>query len=150
MPKKPTTNGSGRPKVDLDDAFLKIQPYLQLGYSFHKSCLHAEYPYSTIIPYYNDDEGFRNKVERERTLLNVVARRNISNAINKDKNLDASRDWLERMESDEFTKVHKVEDVTPQDEGVLLLRAIILERRLYVKKQKKIASKAKGEKDKRT
>ncbi len=73
----------GRPKIDVDDYFAKIQPYLQLGYSLHKACLYAEIPYRQLHDYYVENEDFRNKVERERTLVNAAARRNLVEAIKK-------------------------------------------------------------------
>lgn len=128
----------GRPKIDLSDAFTKLQPFLQLGYSLHRACIFAEYPYSSLIIYYNDDEVFRNKVERERKLLGVQARRNIAEAIKK-KDPKMSLEWLERQEPEEFSKISKVENITPeQDEGVILLREIIRERRISVKIPKQI------------
>lgn len=115
---------AGRPKVDLQEVFTKIQPFLQVGYSFHKSCIMALVPYSTVIPYYNTDEDFRNKVERERNLVNIVARQNIIKKIQGKKtkqiidgkevevvvegDVDTSFAWLSRQEKDEFSTRQEV------------------------------------------
>ena len=74
------------PKANLDEVFTKIQPFLQVGYSFHKACVMALVPYSTVYPYFCDayptyDQAFHDKCERERNLVNIVARQNIIQAI---------------------------------------------------------------------
>lgn len=129
----------GRPKVDLDIAFTKIQSYLELGYSFHKSCVLAEYPYSSIIIYYNDpdDDTFRKRCERERSLIGVTARRNLADAVEA-KDLDASREWLSTQEKDDWNKRQEVIGVPPQDEGILILREIITERRAIAKAEREL------------
>lgn len=136
---------AGRPKIDLDEVLRKTKEFLNLGYSLHKACMLGNVAYSTVKPYYNDDEDFRNRVERERTDLALQARRNIEKAIREGKdNLEISKDWLERLEPDDFSKVHKVKDETPQDEGVVLLREIIAVQRLEARKAKALEE---GEKD---
>lgn len=96
-------SNAGRKPTDLTEAFTNLQPYLQVGYSFHKACIMALVPYTTLKFYYNEDEDFRNKIERERNLVNVVARTNIINSIKKGK-VGNSFEWLDRMEKDEFSK----------------------------------------------
>jgi hypothetical protein len=118
----------GRPPIDLVETFRKLQPFLQLGYSIYKSALMGEVPYTSLWEYCQSDEDFRKKLERERTLPNVVARRNIVSAINSG-DVKTSIDWLERNEGDEFAKVQKIEDITPVEEGVILLREIVATRR---------------------
>ena len=139
MAKEPDKKKVGRPPADLEKYFTKMQPFLQLGYTLHKACLYAEVPYSTLIPYYNENEHFRNRLERERTLPNVQARRNIVNAI-ANGDVQVSKTWLEAMEKEEFSRLSQVEDVTPVDEGVILLREIIAARRLKVHKKKELTS----------
>lgn len=125
-------NKGGRPKKTpeeiqkmLDEVFTKIQPYLQLGYSFHKACLYAQIPYTTYKPYYDEDEVFRNKIERERTLTNMVARKNLVNAI-KEGDLKSSLEWLQAHEKEDWSKRQEVQDVTPREnKTVLLLQEII-------------------------
>lgn len=128
MKKKKEMKKMGRPKTDLNLSFMALKPYLQLGYSFFKACLLSDQAYTTILPYYQNDETFRNKIDREKTLPNIVARRNIINALNNG-DTKISIEWLERMESEEFAKIQKVEDVTPVEEGVILLREIVATRR---------------------
>lgn len=118
----------GRPKIDLDIAFHKIQPYLQLGYPFHKACLMGEVADSTLYPYYMNDEEFRKRCDREKGLPGIMARRNLVNAINNG-DTKISVEWLERVEGEDFAKVQKIEDITPVEEGVILLREIIATRR---------------------
>jgi len=129
----------GRPQINLDETFTKISPYLLLGYSFHKACLYAEVPYSSVIIYYNDDEDFRNRIERERTDPSRKARKNLIDAINAG-NLQVSQEWLEAMEKEDFSKLAQVKDVTERtDEGILILREIIATRRLKAQKAKELA-----------
>ncbi len=98
-------NTVGRPPADADDGleevFTKIQPYLQLGYSFHKSCLFAQIPYTTYKKYYDENLNFRNKIERERSQVNLTARRNIVDKINAG-DTKLSLRWLESFEKDDF------------------------------------------------
>jgi len=148
-----TQNQVGRPAVNLDEAFTKIQPYLQLGYTFHKACLYAQVPYSTLIVYYTDDKDFQNKVERERGIVSLTARRNLVNAIRgqdeiKDKDgrllqpkvppdIQVSKEWLETQEKDDWSKRTEVRDVTNEgNEGIILLREIITERRQIAKEKR--------------
>lgn len=131
-------SGAGRPPIDHEAYLAKIRPFLQLGYSMHKACLYADVPYRQLHEHANTDENFRNKVVRERTTPNLIARRNLVNAINKG-DLEVSKDWLERLEADEFGKVQQVKDITDEpDEGILLLREIIRERRLSIKRPKQL------------
>ncbi len=103
---------AGRPRIDIEKYFTKIQPYLQLGYSLHKACLYAETPYTSLKPYYDEDENFRNRVERERNYPNVRARRALLNAIEKD-DAKVAIEWLQSMEKDDFSKRTEVEAITP-------------------------------------
>lgn len=121
--KKPVKK-AGRPPINLDETFTKIKPFLQLGYKLHKACLYALIPYTTVKPYYDKNDDFRNKIERERTLVNTVARKNLVKAI-QDGDLKASLDWLETQEKDEFSKRQEVKDVTPEDEGLKLLQELV-------------------------
>ena len=139
------TKNRGRPLIDLVEVMQKIKEYLNLGYSFNKACMLGGVAYSTVKPHYNKNENFRNEVERERTDTALIARRNIVKAIKEgEDNIEISRDWLERLEGDEFSKVQKVQDVTEQDEGVILLREIITERRLSLRKPKQLNEGEKG------
>jgi len=119
----------GRPKADLDKCFADLQPYLQMGYSFFKSCLYANVAYSTYIIYYNSDEEFRNKLERERAKPNLQARKNIIAAL-MEGDTKISLEWLQAMEKEEFSRLEMTKDISERDEGIILLREIIAHRRL--------------------
>lgn len=98
-------NQPGRPPADanngLETIFTKIQPYLQLSYSFHKACLLAQIPYSTYKKYFDGNEDFRNKIEKERSQVSLTARRNIVNKINGG-DTKLSLRWLESFEKEDF------------------------------------------------
>lgn len=94
-------NSVGRPQANLDECFTKIQPYLQLGYSFHKACLYAEIPYTTYKKYYDENQDFRNKIDKERSQVNLTARKNIVDRI-KTGDTKLSLRWLESFENDDF------------------------------------------------
>lgn len=109
-------------KTDLDEAFNKLQPFLQVGYSFHKSCVLAMVAYSTLYPYYSStypetyDPDFYNRCERERHLVSLVARQNIIKTIkgDKEKGIDGdvptSFKWLERQEPEDFSSRLQITD----------------------------------------
>lgn len=113
--------GAGRKKYTLkqisallDDLFQKIQPWLQLGYSFHKACRYAQEVYETYREYAEADLNFLDKVERERTLINTVARKNVFKSIQTG-NVADSWSWLETQEKDDFSKKTITENTSPDD-----------------------------------
>jgi hypothetical protein len=115
----------GRPRIDVEKYFAKIQVYLLLGYSLHKSCLYAEVPYRQLKDYYDEHEDFRNKVERTRDYPNVRARMTLIFAIEQG-DVKSAIEWLEAMEKDDFAKRTEVKDVTETDsEELTLLREIL-------------------------
>ena len=95
-------NTVGRPQADSEECFTKIQPFLQLGYSFHKACLYAQIPYTTYKKYYDENEDFHNKIDRERSLISVTARKNIIKTIESG-DYKASLRWLESFEKEDFS-----------------------------------------------
>lgn len=115
----------GRPpkiKGGLDEVFAKLQPFLKVGYSFHKACLFALVPYRTYIDYYNDDEEFRNKIQVEQNKVNIKARENLAAAVN-DGDPKVSAFWLERQEKEDWAQRKEFKDVS-ESEVVKVLRAI--------------------------
>ena len=145
---------AGRPKIDVDLYFAKIEANLQLGYSLHKACLYAQVPYRQLHEYYDNNEDFRNKVEAVRGSLAVRARRNLAEVILNDEikdekgNVlrkkfpqpmvnDVSLEWLSSLEKDDFSKLTQVEDVSGKDEGVEMLRIVVNDIRKDVRNRAK-------------
>jgi len=91
-----------------DEYFEKIKPFLQLGYSLYRACQFAGLNYRRVYNHYQRNEDFKNKVERERNLVNTQARKILIKAmIGDDKNPPDPKlalEWLDRMEKDEFSK----------------------------------------------
>jgi hypothetical protein len=110
-------NKKGRPKIDLMKEFEKIKPYLQVGYSFHKACVLGRVNYTTLYNYYKEDEEFRNMVERERSLVNVLARQVIIEKIRDEKDSKLALEWLDRMEKDDFSKRLELDLTDENDAG---------------------------------
>ncbi len=113
--------GAGRKKYTakqiaglLDELFQKIQPWLQLGYSFHKACRYGKVVHETYREYAEADLNFLDKVERERTLINTVARKNVFKSIQAG-NVADSWAWLETQEKDDFSKKTITENTNPDD-----------------------------------
>jgi hypothetical protein len=91
-----------------DEYFEKIKPFLQLGYSLYRACQFAGLNYGMVYHHYQRNEDFKNKVERERNLVNTQARKILIEAMigNDEKPPDPklALEWLDRMEKDEFSK----------------------------------------------
>jgi hypothetical protein len=98
-----TKDLGGRPPINLEDSLEKLKPFLQVGYSFWKSCQFAQIAYTTLKFYYDNDDSFRNKIEYERAKVNILARQNLIKAI-QGKDTKMSLEWLDRMEKDDFSK----------------------------------------------
>jgi hypothetical protein len=107
----------GRPKIDLQAEFEKIKPFLKVGYSLHKACILGRVNYTTLYNYYKEDEEFRNMVERERNLVNVLARQVIIEKIRDEKDSRLALEWLDRMEKDDFSKKLELELTNENDIG---------------------------------
>lgn len=91
----------GRPPIDIDEYFRKIERYLILGYSLYRACKLGGVPYSTVQDYYKDDEEFSVKVDALVYAPNVKARAVWVSKINAG-DYGAAKDWLERRERSEF------------------------------------------------
>jgi hypothetical protein len=91
-----------------DEYFEKIKPFLQLGYSLYRACQFAGLNYKMIYNHYERNEDFKNKVERERNLVNTQARKILIKAMMGDNKVPSdpklALEWLDRMEKDEFSK----------------------------------------------
>lgn len=81
----------------------KIRTFLQVGYSFHKSCILGGVPIRSAYRYYENDEKFKSEVELLRNSVSVLARQNIAEAI-QNKDVKMSLEWLDRVDKDEFSK----------------------------------------------
>lgn len=76
-------NKAGRPtigKEKLDEAFRKIQPYLQAGLSVNRACVQAQMPKSTVYGYIERSGYFSEKIDRARQFLSVM----VSNSMTKE------------------------------------------------------------------
>jgi hypothetical protein len=91
-----------------DEYFEKIKPFLQLGYSLYRACQFAGLSYRVVYNHYQRNEDFKNKVERERNLVNTQARKILIKAMIGDDKMPPdpklALEWLDRMEKDEFSK----------------------------------------------
>ena len=110
--------GAGRPEVNLDEALQKLQPFLSVGYSLWKACQLANLNYTTYLYYYQNNADFCSKVEGERSKVNITARKNIINAIEKG-GVNTSFEWLDRLEKDDFSK--RTEIASPDGKPLSLL-----------------------------
>ena len=72
---------AGRKPIDINKYFTKIQPYLSIGMSLHRSCVSAQIPYSTVIDHYNKDDHFRLEVDSLKDDTNVIARTRLANRV---------------------------------------------------------------------
>lgn len=97
-----TQNQAGRPKANIEEYFANIKEFLRLGYSLHRACQLGMTPYRTIKDYYNNDEDFRKKIDRERNWINSIARRNLVKKI-EEGDIKISLEWLKHTEREEFT-----------------------------------------------
>lgn len=92
---------AGRKPRDRNEAFARISPFLQLGYSLQMACLLADEAYSTMAMWAQHDEEFQNRIMREQKKIDAVARlvwfKKIASG-----NYQAAKDWLEKREKAEM------------------------------------------------
>lgn len=98
---RPKQGEKGRPPVDINEYFRKIEPFLKAGYSLYRASLLGGVPYSTIWDYYKQDPSFSEKVESLINAPSVRARQVWIEKINAG-DYGAAKDWLERRERSEF------------------------------------------------
>lgn len=91
----------GRPQIDIDEYFQKLERYLIVGYSLWRACKLGGVPYSTIHWYYKNDPSFSMKVDSLINAPNVKARAVWISKINAG-DYGAAKDWLERRERSDF------------------------------------------------
>lgn len=91
----------GRPQIDIDEYFQKLERYLIVGYSLWRACKLGGVPYSTIHWYYKNDPEFSMKVDSLINAPNVKARAVWIQKINAG-DYGAAKDWLERRERSDF------------------------------------------------
>lgn len=100
--KQEESKGSaGRPNIDIDEYFTKIERYLAVGYTLYRACKLGGVPYSTVRDYCEEDEGFREKIDSLINSPNVKARQVWIEKINAG-DYGAAKDWLERRERSDF------------------------------------------------
>jgi hypothetical protein len=103
-----------------------LKPYFLLDYSINKACELAQFPRSTFLTWYEQDEELRLKVSAWRGMVSAQARQNIVKAISpqkvKDQNgnditpapdAELSKWWLERRERKDFSSrvVNALEEI---------------------------------------
>ena len=92
----------GRPKADIDEYFRRILPLLQRGCSVSEACLEADVPRTTVQDYITSDKKFSAKIEAAKNTINILAQKNISEAIEQG-DFRSSEWWLERKKKKEYS-----------------------------------------------
>jgi hypothetical protein len=85
-----------------------LQPYLEAGLSRNKACEHIGLPPQTLSNWVQDDESLGIKLQGWENATNILAMRNIMDAIAKESEMDdakkeTSKWWLERRMKKEFS-----------------------------------------------
>jgi hypothetical protein len=93
--------GGGRPKVDIQEYFQRILPFLQRGFSINSACNAAGIPQSTIADYIKKDEEFSVKIEVASRTMEIASRNNIALAL-QGGSVETAKWYLERKRKDEF------------------------------------------------
>ncbi len=89
--------GKSRTKEEKHELFEALEYYLSMGFSLKKACNLADVPYSTVRDMLTIYEPLRAITTALQNDVNVKARRNIINQIEKG-NVKASQWWLERFD----------------------------------------------------
>ena len=93
--------GKKRTKEEQHELMEVMEHYLTMGFSMKKACELSNIPYSTFRDIVANNEVVRAKTAALQNLVNVQARQNIINSINKG-NITDSKWWLERMDQLEY------------------------------------------------
>lgn len=101
--------GKSRTKEEKHELFEALEYYLSMGFSLKKACNLADVPYSTVRDMLTVYEPLRAYTSALQNDVNVKARRNIINQIEKG-DVRASQWWLERFD-------HTEPQVSPQFGG---------------------------------
>jgi transposase len=89
-------------KKQREEIIRNLSTFLKLGYSISKSCLLSGVPDSTIQDWINADDTLRIKFKSLRSLASASAREVIVKKIVEEKDFEASKWWLQRMERKTF------------------------------------------------
>lgn len=87
-----------------------LEPYFKLGYTVNKACDITGFPQSTVQTWIDNSEELRLKITSWQKEPNVLARKNWIDALKfgkptkfGDDKYTPAKEWLERMEKDEFS-----------------------------------------------
>lgn len=116
------SQGKAFTKEQKEEIINSLKTYLQLGYSRNKACELVGLTPQTLSLWIKADEALLMKIKSWENEINVLARTNWRNAIQKDKDLLASQKWLEARERNEFGKNV---DLTSGGEKLDLTKVII-------------------------
>ena len=89
--------GQKRTKEERHELFSELERFLEMGFSLKKACSLAELQYSTIRDFFGLDESLRARTRALQNTVNVKARANIINSIEKG-NIPDSKWWVERFD----------------------------------------------------
>jgi hypothetical protein len=89
--------GKRRTKEEQHELIEVLEEYLEMGFSLKRACSLAGVPYSSVRDIVSILEPLRASVTAAQNRVNVVARRNIINSIEKG-NVNDSKWWLERLD----------------------------------------------------
>jgi hypothetical protein len=92
--------GQRRTKEERHELFMELERFLSMGFSLKKACSLAELPYSTIRDLCYLDEPLRARTRALQNTVNVKARANIINSIDRG-NIQDSKWWVERFDNTE-------------------------------------------------
>lgn len=92
--------GKKRSKEERHELFMALESYLSMGFSLKKACGLADLPYSTVRDIVSLYEPLRAHTRALQNSVNVTARANIINSIEKG-NITDSKWWLERFDHTE-------------------------------------------------
>lgn len=109
-------------KEQKEEIINSLKTYLQLGYSRNKACDFIGLTPQTLSLWVKADEALLMKLKAWENEVNVLARQNWRNAIQKNNDLLASQKWLEARERSEFGRNV---DLTSGGEKLDLTKVII-------------------------
>lgn len=86
-----------------DEVLKVLEPFFKLGCNVAKACEYAGISRTTVQTWIEQDEELRLKVEAWQKELSARARENWAKKL-EEGDYNASRDWLERKDKDEFSQ----------------------------------------------
>ncbi len=93
-------------KINLEEYFARLRPFLIEGCSLNESCIMAHVPYSTINDYRNADEEVRKKIMALQNTPLLAARKSLNRSAVQDGGLALK--YLERKLKDEFSTKREI------------------------------------------